>query len=171
VPRAVGGKRDDMTHQHTDRDRGRTPAEWYCLVAGGLLLLVGILGFIADASFDTGNGVDGGLFLGFEVNATHNLVHVASGLVLLIAARRRDTARAVAIAFGVTYGLVAIIGLIDGEDVLTLLPVNGADNVLHVLLSALGIVAGIISRPRATDRATSDRFDREGARTSEGVRG
>jgi hypothetical protein len=160
-----------MTHQHTDRERGRTPAEWYCLAAGALLLLVGLLGFVADASFDTGNGVDGGSFLGFEVNATHNLVHVASGLVLLIAARRRDTARVVAIAFGVTYGLVAIIGLIDGDDVLTLLPINGPDNVLHVLLSAAGVIAGIVSRPRPTDRGTSDRFDREGANQSEGVRG
>jgi hypothetical protein len=147
-----------MTHQHTDRDR--SPAEWYCLVAGAALLLVGILGFIADASFDTGDGVNGGSFLGFEVNAIHNLVHVASGLVLLIAARRRDTARAVAIAFGLTYGLVAIIGLIDGNDVLTLIPVNAADNVLHVLLSVLGIIAGLVSRRPARDRSTGERFDR-----------
>jgi hypothetical protein len=147
-----------MTHQHTDRDR--SPAEWYCLVAGAALLLVGILGFIADASFDTGDGVNGGSFLGFEVNATHNLVHVASGLVLLIAARRRDTARAVAIAFGLTYGLVAIIGLIDGDDVLTLIPVNAADNVLHVLLSALGIIAGLVSRRPTPDRPTGERFER-----------
>lgn len=156
-----------MTHQHTGHDRGRSPAEWYCLIVGGVLLAIGILGFIADATFDFGDGVEGGSFLGFEVNGTHNLVHVASGLVLLIASRRRDTARAVAIVFGVTYGLVAIIGLIDGSDVLTLLPVNAADNVLHVLLSAAGIIAGLMTRDSAP-RERGTRFDRDRQPVREG---
>jgi Domain of unknown function (DUF4383) len=72
-------------------------------------------------------------------------VHLASGLVLLAAARRRRSAKIVAIAFGVVYGLVAIIGLVDGTDVLGLLPVNAADNVLHIALSALGVLTGVIS--------------------------
>jgi hypothetical protein len=160
-----------MTHQ-THSDRARTPAQWYCLIVGAVLLLVGILGFIADASFDFGDGVDGGSFLGFEVNGTHNLVHLLSGIVLLAAFRRRDTARAVAIVFGLTYGLVAIIGLIDGSDVLTVLPVNAADNVLHVLLSVAGVVAGLMSRDRgAPDRAADARFDREATRDRDTVRG
>jgi len=86
-------------------------------------------------------------------------------------AARRCTARAVAIAFGLTYGLVAVIGLIDGEDVLTLIPVNSADNVLHVALALLGIVTGLISRnddrrhsTAAIDRATNPTFDRGAAR-------
>ncbi len=163
-----------MSHQHgpaTDFDRARTPAQWYCLLAGAALLLVGLLGFIADAAFDTRNDVQGSSFLGFEVNGIHNLVHVASGAVLLFASRRRDTARAVAIAFGLVYGLVAVIGLIDGEDVLTLIPVNSADNVLHVALALLGIIAGLISRnddrrhsTAAVDRATNPTFDRDAAR-------
>jgi len=106
----------------------------------------GIFGFFADSSFTTGDSVQGDTFLGFEVNAIHNLVHVASGLVLVAASVKRRSARTVAIAFGVVYGLVTIIGLIDGEDVLGVIPINGADNALHVALSALGIVSGAISR-------------------------
>jgi hypothetical protein len=128
------------------RDDRRTPAQWYCLLAGLSLLLAGVLGFISDSSFDTGDGLQGDLFLGFEVNAIHNVIHVASGLVLLAASPRRASARAVALAFGVVYGLVAIIGLIDGEDVLGLIPINSADNVLHIALAALGIITGLISR-------------------------
>ena len=135
-------------------DRARTPAQWYCLLAGLSLLLAGILGFIADSSFDTGDGVDGGSLIGFEVNAIHNLVHLASGLVLLAASRRRASARAVAIGFGLVYGLVAVIGLIDGSDVLGIIPINSADNVLHVALAALGILTGQMSR--SDDRRHSD---------------
>ena len=135
-------------------DRARTPAQWYCLLGGLSLLLAGILGFIADSTFDTGDGVDGGSLIGFEVNAIHNLVHLASGLVLIAASRRRGSARAVAIGFGVVYGLVALIGLIDGSDVLGIIPVNSADNVLHVALAALGILTGLISR--GDDRRHSD---------------
>ena len=128
-----------------DRDRTRTPAQWYCLLGGLALLLAGVLGFVVDAGFDTGSNIQGDKLLLFEVNGIHNLVHIASGLVLLAASPRWGSAKAVAIAFGLVYGLVTIIGLIDGETVLGLIPVNGADNVLHIALSALGLIAGFMS--------------------------
>jgi Domain of unknown function (DUF4383) len=131
--------RDDGRHT------GRTPAQWYCLLAGLALLLAGILGFVADASFEAGNGVDGGSLLGFEVNGWHNLVHLASGALLLSAFAKRKPAKTVAIAFGVVYGLVTLIGIVDGEDILGLLPVNAADNVLHLALALTGILAGLVS--------------------------
>ncbi|HEV3001049.1 MAG TPA: DUF4383 domain-containing protein [Solirubrobacteraceae bacterium] len=128
------------------RDRGRTPAQWYCLLAGAALLLAGILGFIADSNFDTGGGIDGDKLIGaFEVNGWHNLVHIASGLLLLAASAKRASAKTVALLFGVVYGVVALIGLIDGETVLGLLPVNPADNILHIALSLAGIVAALAS--------------------------
>jgi hypothetical protein len=152
-------------------DSARTPAQWYCLLAGLSLLLAGIFGFIADSSFDTGDGIQGGSFVGFEVNAIHNLIHLASGLVLLAASRTRRLARTVAIAFGVVYGAVAIIGLIDGSDVLGIIPINSADNVLHVALAALGIISGLISRDgrrrdsdTLVDRTTPSRFERDPGR-------
>ena len=154
----------------TARDDQRTPAQWYCLLAGLALLLAGIFGFISDSSFETGDGIDGGRFLGFEVNAIHNLIHVASGLVLLAASPRRASARAVALGFGLVYGLVAIIGLIDGEDVLGLIPINSADNLLHIALAALGIITGLISRhddrgrgATVLGRDSNDRFERDTA--------
>ncbi len=148
----VGLDREDPA-----RTRGRTPAQWYCLLVGASLLLAGLLGFIAEATFDTpAGGRDGfGDLIVFEVNGWHNLVHLASGLVLLAAAFRRSSAKVVALGFGLVYGLVAIIGLIDGSDVLGLIPVNGADNVLHILLSLLGIAAGLVSRADDRDLHTS----------------
>jgi hypothetical protein len=163
--------------------RGLTPAQWYCLLAGAGLLLAGIFGFIADASFDTGattdtdrvGNADGALqgdgFLGFEVNGWHNIVHILSGLVLLAAFRRRGPAKTTAIAFGVVYGLVAIIGLVDGNDVLGIIPVNAADNVLHIALAALGLLTGLISRgdahqPPARRHAPVEHHGRDTATTT-----
>jgi hypothetical protein len=163
------------------RRRGLTPAQWYCLLVGLSLLLAGVFGFLADASFDSGSTADtdrlgnadsqlqGDGLLGFEVNAWHNIVHLLSGLVLLAAFRRRGPAKIVALAFGVVYAVVAIIGLIDGSDVLGIMPVNGADNILHIALSALGIVTALMSRGDdrrgpADTPAVEHRHDRVGDR-------
>ena len=163
------------------RDEGRTPAQWYCLLAGLALLLGGIFGFIADASFDTSTtsdsdtagNADGALqgdgFLGFEVNGWHNVVHIVSGVVLLAAFRRRDLAKTIALAFGLIYGVVTVIGLIDGNDILGFIPVNAADNILHLALSALGILTGLSSR--GTDRIDDDRGERSPTRRTVERRG
>ena len=132
----------------------RHPAQLYCLLAGAALLLAGILGFIADSSFDL-PAEDGDKLLGlFEVNGWHNVIHLLSGLVLLAASRTWSIARTAALAFGLTYGLVTLMGLIDGADVLGLIPVNPADNILHIALSLAGIAAGLAPKPHTTnDRA------------------
>ena len=151
--RAVGtGSGDAAGRRH-----GLTPAQIYCLAIGATLLLIGLLGFIADATFDTGatgrdddggnagGALQGDSYLGFEVNGWHNVVHILSGVFLLASFRRRGPAKTAALVFGVVYGIVTVIGLIDGNDVLGLIPVNPADNVLHLVLSALGIVSALVS--------------------------
>jgi hypothetical protein len=161
--RAAGARPGNGAAAGRDR-QGMTPAQWYCLLAGASLLLAGILGFISDATFDTGTKIQGDGFLGFEVNGWHNLVHILSGLVLLSAFSRRGAAKTVALAFGLVYGLVAIIGLIDGNDVLGIIPVNAADNVLHIALSALGLITGLMSRGnhRDSDRSLAGETQRPG---------
>jgi hypothetical protein len=151
---STDGTRDGGVTTRRDR-RGLTPAQLYCLLGGLALLLAGIFGFIADATFDAENGVQGDSFLGFEVNGWHNLVHIASGLLLLAAFSRRAAAKTVALTFGVVYGAVAIIGLIDGNDVFGLIPVNAADNILHIALSLVGIIAALASPGDRDDLRTS----------------
>jgi uncharacterized protein DUF4383 len=151
-----------------DRDRGRSAAQWFCLVVGGTLVIVGLLGFLAEATFDTSAGsdpgaLDGENFILFEVNGWHNVVHIASGLFLLALAGRHRTARTAALSFGAIYAVVTVIGLIDGHDVLGLIPVNPADNVLHILLTVAALAAGLTSdRDRREVRTRSDgrRFER-----------
>lgn len=136
----------------------RAPAQLYCLVAGAALLIAGIAGFFANSSF-SGAGSHDQLIV-FDVNGWHNVVHILSGLVLLGAAPRAAVARAVALAFGVTYGAVAIYGFIDGNDVVGLIPVNTADNVLHVVLAVLGILAGVAPAVAGTPPADPREYER-----------
>jgi hypothetical protein len=135
-----------------NRSDSRTPAQLYSLLFGLTLLAVGILGFIADSSFDTGSNVQGSDFIIFEVNGWHNLVHIASGVVGIALSRRVDSARLFALGFGAVYLLVTIWGFVDGNDVLGLIPVDTADNVLHLAIAALGIGAGLASSPTTRTR-------------------
>lgn len=143
-------------HAHDGGD-ARTPAQWYCLLVGAVLLLVGIVGFFVNSKFNTGSGINGSKLIIFEVNGWHNIVHLLSGLVLLAVFAKRKPAKTVAIAFGAVYALVAIIGLVDGNDVVGLVPVNAADNILHVLLAAAGLGAGLMSSgdDRAVERTVA----------------
>jgi hypothetical protein len=126
---------------------GRTAAQLYCLLGGLTLLLAGIVGFAVDSSFDVGNGIQGDDLILFEVNGIHNLVHIASGALLLAFAGSAAGARTVAVGFGLVYGLVTVLGLIDGEDVLGLIPVNTADSLLHLSVAAAAVLSGLMSRP------------------------
>jgi hypothetical protein len=99
------------------RRTGMTPAQIYCLAIGATLLLVGLLGFIADATFDTGasgrdndggnvgGALQGDSFLGFEVNGWHNVVHILSGVFLLASFRLRGSAKKAALAMALAFGL------------------------------------------------------------------
>ena len=152
---AAGARRTGAAGDR-DLDEGPSLAQRFCLIVGSTLVLVGLLGFLVEAKFDTSTGGDPGALDGenliiFEVNGWHNIVHLLSGLLLLVGAFRHRLAKTVAIVFGATYVVVTIIGLIDGKDILGLLPVNPADNVLHAVLAALALAAGIAST-RDTDR-------------------
>jgi hypothetical protein len=146
------------SYSSRDDDLSRSPARIFCLVVGATLVLVGLLGFIAESAFETGSSVQGDDLIIFEVNGWHNVVHIASGLFLLALMRRHDTARLAALSFGAIYGIVTIIGLIDGDDVLGLFPVNAADNVLHIVLTLAAFAAALaplrdqsrVSTPRTT---------------------
>jgi uncharacterized protein DUF4383 len=140
----------------TYRDTDYTPASLYALLIGGVLLVAGIIGFFYSASFGSPGSVDAVLGI-LDVNAWHNLVHIASGAVGLLAfASGPRASRTYALVFGVVYIVVAIWGFIIGnnESILGFLPVNTEDNILHVILGVLGVGAYATSDPEAEARAT-----------------
>lgn len=119
-----------------------SPARLYCTLIGAVLVFVGIVGFFYEASFSTGDEIKADEVFGLlAVNGWHNLVHIAIGLVLLAAAG--TAARTAALAVGLLYLVLGIWGLLEDDNViLSLVPINDEDNVLHLILGGLGLGAG-----------------------------
>src|SRR4051794_7919329 len=106
-----------MSSQVKHVQQPATPARVVAGVLGATLVVAGLIGLTVDTSFDTGSGIDGDRLLGLEVNGWHNIIHLASGLLLLVGLASNRLARKVCRLFGVTYLLVTVVGLVDGEDV------------------------------------------------------
>ncbi|HET8819976.1 MAG TPA: DUF4383 domain-containing protein [Thermoleophilaceae bacterium] len=137
----------------------RSPAQVFGLVVGITLVAAGILGFFYNASFGTGDGTERDAVLGIlDVNAWHNIVHIATGGIALALAGSYSGSRVYAIAFGVVYLLVTALGFIagDGDEIFNLIPVNTEDNILHLLLGSAGIGAGLAT-PAREQRGTGAR--------------
>ncbi len=123
---------------------GRSPAQVYALLVGLALLAAGVLGFFYNASFATGDAIERDSVLGIlDVNAWHNVVHIATGALALAVAGSYSTSRVFALGFGLVYLLVAVLGFAvgDGEAIGSLVPVNTEDNVLHLLIAVAGLLA------------------------------
>jgi uncharacterized protein DUF4383 len=136
-----------------------TPASLYAGLIGAVLVVAGIIGFFYSSSFGDPGEVDAVLGV-LDVNAWHNIVHIASGALGILAFRSGPAAsRTYALAFGAIYIVVAIWGFAigSGESILGFIPVNSEDNVLHAILGVLGLAAYAASDPRR---------DREGTATS-----
>lgn len=126
------------------------PAVMYARLFGVVLTIVGVLGFFYTTDQDVVKSM-----LGFDVNLTHNIVHLATGILGLAAGFSMLVyARAYALVFGVVYTILGIWGLAvgDGFDPLGVLgSVNMGDNFLHLVIGVLGIGAWIATTPRTRD--------------------
>jgi hypothetical protein len=111
------------------------------LVFGVVFTLVGLLGFVPGVTSTDADGHQ--LLLGlFMVDAVHNLVHLASGVVGLAAAASDRYAKLYLVGFGGVYALVTLIGFFTSP-VLGFLHVNTADNWLHLVLAVGLLGAGL----------------------------
>jgi hypothetical protein len=131
-----------------------SPARLYATVVGAVLTILGIIGFFYSSSFGSPGAVDE-VFGIFAVNGWHNVLHLATGLLGLAAAGY--VARTYALAVGLLYLVIAIWGFIvgGGDSILSIIPVNAEDNVLHLIIGLVGLAAGAAStaKPRARPAA------------------
>ena len=131
---------------------------------GAVFLLVGILGFVPGITSDystmefAGFDSDAKLLGIFEVSVLHNLVHLLFGIAGLVMARRWASARTYLLGGGVIYLVLWVYGLlIDKSSDANFVPVNSADDWLHLLLGlAMVVLALILQRERrGVDRRPS----------------
>lgn len=131
----------------------RTTLQKAAAAVGIVFILVGILGFIPGITSQYGEMKMAGMeseakLLGiFQVSILHNLVHLAFGVAGLLMARTFNNARTFLVGGGVIYLVLWIYGLVINLDSsANFVPLNAADNWLHLVLGvgmiAIGLVLG-----------------------------
>jgi Domain of unknown function (DUF4383) len=111
----------------------------YAVVLGAVYLLVGVVGFAVAP------GLEARPLVIFDINLVHNLVHVALGIGGLAAYfAGLPASRFYAQTVGVVLLVVALAGFLP-QPLLGILPIGGADIVLHALTGALGVYAGFFA--------------------------
>lgn len=105
-------------------------------ILGIVLVLVGVAGFFVD-----------GTLIVFQVDTIHNIVHLLSGVVAIAAASSGESySRMYLIVFGLVYGVVTVIGFVNGGDILGLFQANDADNYLHAAIAVVSLGVGFGSK-------------------------
>jgi hypothetical protein len=148
------------THTGTGTS-ARTNVQKASMVVGAVFLLVGVLGFVPGI---TGNydqlGFAGhhseAMLLGlFQVSALHNIVHLLFGAAGIALARTAAGARSFLLYGGVIYLVLFVYGLVIPQDSAgNFVPLNGFDNILHLILG-VGMIAlaVILTKGRTKARA------------------
>jgi arginine exporter protein ArgO len=161
---------DPSDRRFADRDDRRyagTAVQKVSLIVGIVFLVVGIAGFIPGLT----TGMDQMSFAGhdsmamllgvFQVSVLHNIVHLLYGIAGIALAATRRASRAYLIWGGVVYAVIWLYGLFFGGDMpANFVPLNSADNWLHLFLAVAMILLGIFVSPRG---AGVDRPARAGA--------
>lgn len=133
-------------------------------VFGVVYLLVGLAGFAVTGGVGFAS-TEGNPLIAFEVNPLHNIIHLAIGAALLVAARTSVAAsRRMNATVGAVYLLVGVVGLFLVGTAANILALNGPDNVLH-LASALLLLGVGLAADRTSDR-TAVREGTRGARVA-----
>jgi uncharacterized protein DUF4383 len=129
------------------------------LAVAAVFLLVGVLGFIPGITTDygsmtfAGHHSDAKLLGVFEVSVLHNIVHLLFGLAGIAMARTASGARLYLIGGGAIYLVLWLYGLVVGQDsAANFVPLNPADDWLHLVLGLGMIGLGLLTTRRAGDR-------------------
>ena len=126
----------------------------WMVFAGVALIGAGLIGFVPGNPIASES--ESALF---RVNAAHNVVHLVTGaLALAIGLGTRGVQLANGlIGFGVLYGLVAILLIVDPTffGIFADAPANAADHVLHAALAIVSIALGYMLRQRVDSRTSS----------------
>lgn len=136
----------------------RTPVQKAALAVGAIFLAVGILGFIPGitTNYDqltfAGHHSDAALLGIFNVSVLHNLVHLAFGVAGIALARTFNNARSYLTGGGIVYLVLFVYGVvINHNSSANFVPVNDADNWLHLGLAVTMITLGAALGRRRDD--------------------
>jgi hypothetical protein len=140
----------------------RSTLQKAALAVGVVFLAVGVLGFVpgvtqnySDLMFASHHS--DALLLGiFQVSILHNIVHLLFGVAGILLARSFSGARNYLIVGGAIYLVLFLYGLLVGqESTANFVPVNVADDILHLILGIgmIGLGLALSRRHTATRSA------------------
>jgi hypothetical protein len=140
----------------TRKQRRFVMAKAICKILGLVFLIVGLMGFIFPN------------LLGMHLSSIHNIIHLISAALALYFgfAASPSAARAFSLIFGAVYLLLGALGFIAPEPVIELLQAHhapgglrslSADNIVHLLLGAIFIIAGLVGAPHVAPIRTHGR--------------
>jgi hypothetical protein len=134
----------------------RTNVQKAALAVAATFALVGVLGFIPGITTNYGDMTFAGhhsdaMLLGvFQVSILHNIVHLLFGLAGFALARTVSGARNYLIGGGAVYLVLWLYGLVVGQNSsANFVPVNTADDWLHLFLGLGMIALGLLTTRRA----------------------
>ena len=131
------------------------PGQVVAGVVGAALVVIGLVGLAVNSSFDTGSRLSSGSFLGFRVNGWDDLIlGVLLGLILLVGARTRSSARGACRLVAIAFLVVFFAGL-GGHDAFGWVPANTADEILRLVLAVVLLVAASRSKEQRDPVARS----------------
>jgi hypothetical protein len=120
----------------------RSPAQMFAAVVGVVLIVVGIVGMIMNASFATGDSLTAEQLLFMDVNGWSNVLYLVSGAVLFVGSMNAARAKLVSVAVGGFYLLLTVWSLLDSS-ILGLLPVNDMTAILYAAIGVIGLTVGL----------------------------
>jgi hypothetical protein len=144
-----------------DSQIARLHIQHAAVIVGGAFILVGILGFVPGVTTHY-HGTGGMGFSGrnssaellgvFRVSVLHNGLHLLLGGAGLIASFKPLWARLYLLLGGVVYLVLFVYGLlIDFDSDANFVPLNSADNWLHLGLALAMIAVGLVVGRRRRD--------------------
>jgi len=110
------------------------------IILGIVFIAAGILGFVPGQKIVAAEDAI------FRVDFNHNLVHLASGILLLILPSIMGGKQTLLLV-GVVYAAVAVLGFLHPTDAWLIsgqIAMNDADRYLHAALAAILLLAGIV---------------------------
>ena len=146
---------NSMAHARARRNPadGRAPVRRAATGVGVIFLVIGVLGFVPGVTSNfgglslAGHQSDARLFGVFQVSVLHNVVHLLFGVAGLAMSRTVTGARTFLVGGGAIYLVLWLYGVVvDQRSAANFVPVNGADNWLHLLLGVGMIALGLLTR-------------------------
>ena len=130
----------------------RSPAQRCALLLGLLLVLAGVVGFFYNGTFTSNERIHDDMLGIFSVNGWGNTLNVALGSWGLAVASSWSGSRAYGYGAGSILIALGVWGFIlgEGQSILSIIPVNTEDNVLHLLIGLAGLGAGLATAAAPT---------------------